>query len=218
MENVNKAKEEIRDILNGKEYQMYRNESKSILTIWWERAKEWVANQLEKLFPSLESASHTAAGPILIAIIVAVVAMVVVLAAFLVRGELRKHKYKDNKPFQSLKEMDWTLHTHLEEAMRLEAQGDFTTSTRHLFLALLLYCHEKEWLKARLWKTNWEYYDELRKVNKEWAERFYHLALLFDEATYGEKMVEKDEYVHYKSQVMEWLGDIQEAPTDAANK
>ncbi|MCR2822829.1 DUF4129 domain-containing protein [Lederbergia panacisoli] len=215
MENLNKAKEEIRDILNGTEYQMYANESKSIFTIWWERAKEWIADQLEKLFPSLESASHTAAGPILIAIIVAVVAMVGVLVLFLVRGQMRKRKYKDYKPFQSMKEMDWTFQTHLEEAVRFESLGDYTTSTRHLFLALLLYFHEKEWLIARIWKTNWEYYDELRKVNKEWAERFFNLALIFDEATYGERIVEKEEYVHYKSQVMEWLGDSQEAPTNA---
>ncbi|MBS4199249.1 DUF4129 domain-containing protein [Bacillus sp. FJAT-49732] len=223
MKNVNKAKDEIRDILNNKEYQVYANDSKSIFTIWWERAKEWIANQLEKLFPSLESASHAAAGPLLIAIIVIIVAMVFILAFLLVRRQVRQRKYKDHKPFQSLKEMEWTFQSHVEESERQESLGELTLATRHLFLSLLLYFHEKEWLIARIWKTNWEYYDELRKVNKEWAERFYNLALLFDEITYGDKTVNKDEYIQYKSQVMEWIdediNDGQEAPkTNASTK
>ena len=67
-----------------------------------------------------------------------------------------------------------------------------------MFLALLLYFHEKEWLEARIWKTNWEYYEEIRKVNQEWADQFYHLALLFDEATYGERKVDKEEYIRFE--------------------
>ncbi|MBW8349206.1 DUF4129 domain-containing protein [Bacillus sp. IITD106] len=216
MENVDKAKEEIRGILDGKEYQMYANESKSIFTIWWERAKEWIADQLAKLFPSLESASHAAAGPVLIAIIIAVLAMIVVLVLLLVRVQLRKRKYRDNKPFTSMKEMEWTYQTHLNEADRLSSLKEYSLSTRHLFLALLLYFHEKEWLIARIWKTNWEYYDELRKVNKEWAERFFNIALIFDEVTYGERIVTKEEYDQYKSQVLEWLSKIEEGPNNAA--
>jgi len=215
MENLDMAKEDIRDILNGKEYQLYANESKSILTIWWERAKEWLANQLEKMFPSLESASNSAAGPILIAIIVVVVAMIAILAFLLVRRQVRKRKYKENKPFQSLKEMEWTYQTHLDEATRLESQGDYTLSTRHLFLSLLLYFHENEWLVARIWKTNWEYYDELRKVNREWADRFFNLALLFDEITYGDRTIEKHEYIKYKSLVLDWLSEAKEGPINA---
>ncbi|MBS4194234.1 DUF4129 domain-containing protein [Lederbergia citri] len=216
MKNLDKAKEEIRSILDGKEYQMYANESKSIFTIWWERAKEWIANQLEKLFPSLESASHAAAGPVLIAIIIAVLAMIVVLTLLLVRVQLRKRKYWDNKPFTSMKEMEWTYQTHLNEADRLSSLKEYSLSTRHLFLALLLYFHEKEWLMARIWKTNWEYYDELQKVNKEWAERFFNIALLFDEVTYGERIVTKEEYLQYKLQVLEWLRKIEEGPNNAA--
>ena len=84
---------------------------------------------------------------------------------------------------------------------------DYTLSTRHLFLALLLYFHEKEWLEARIWKTNWEYYDELKKVNQEWAEQFYHLAYFFDEVTYGERNVQKEEYIQFHNEAMKWLGE-----------
>lgn len=205
MQNANREREKLQEILNEKEYQVYYNDSKSIFTIWWEKAKKWIAEQLSKLVPSLESA-ESAAGPILIVIIIIVIALLGVLAFFLIRNSRRKRKFRDHKPLQSLNEMNWTFQKHLSEASRLETLEDFTQSTRHLFLALLLYFHEKEWLEARIWKTNWEYYAELQKVNKQWADQFYYLATIFDGVTYGEKKVQKVEYLRFRSDVMLWLG------------
>ncbi|MFK4996928.1 hypothetical protein ACI2OX_03380 [Bacillus sp. N9] len=68
MINVEKAKDELETILQGKEYTAY-NASK--MESWWEKAKEWIADQLAKLFPSYEAAS-AAAQPLLIIIIIAV--------------------------------------------------------------------------------------------------------------------------------------------------
>lgn len=205
MQDANREREKLQEILNEKEYQVYYNDSKSIFTIWWEKAKKWIAEQLSKLVPSLESA-ESAAGPILIVIIIIVIALLGVLAFFLIRNSRRKRKFRDHKPLQSLNEMNWTFQKHLSEASRLETLEDFTQSTRHLFLALLLYFHEKEWLEARIWKTNWEYYAELQKVNKQWADQFYYLATIFDGVTYGEKKVQKVEYLRFRSDVMTWLG------------
>ncbi|MFK4996929.1 DUF4129 domain-containing protein [Bacillus sp. N9] len=58
---------------------------------------------------------------------------------------------------------------------------------------------------ARVWKTNGEYYEELKKVNPKWANEFHHLALIFDEVTYGEKSVQKEEYVPFYIKAMKWL-------------
>lgn len=62
-----KAREDLEGILKTKEYQVYYKDSKGLIETWWEKAKEWIASQLEKLFPDIESASG-ASGPILIAV------------------------------------------------------------------------------------------------------------------------------------------------------
>lgn len=72
-------------------------------------------------------------------------------------------------------------------------------------MALLLFFHDKEWLEAKLWKTNWEYYDELRKVKQAWADEFYDLALVFDEVAYGEYEIDQVEYNQFREKTFAWL-------------
>ena len=208
MQDANNAREKLLEILNDKEYQVYYNESKSILTIWWEKAKGWLAEQLGKLVPSLESA-ESAAAPILIIIMIAVILLLGVVTYILIRNSRHRRTFRDHKPLHSLRELNWTYQKHLSEASRLEALEEFSQSTRHLFLALLLYFHENEWLEARIWKTNWEYYNELEKVNKQWADQFYSLASIFDGVTYGEKQVQRQEYLRFRSDVMMLLNGDQ---------
>ncbi|EKN65458.1 hypothetical protein BABA_20006 [Neobacillus bataviensis LMG 21833] len=205
MIDANKARDDIEDILNAKEYSVY-NESKGFIQTWWENAKKWLAEQLEKLFPAIKSAS-SASEPILIAIIVIVVILLGFLTFFLIRNTKRNVKLCKQKPLQSLKEINWTYGRHLDEAKEYESSAEYSHSTRHLFLALLLYLHDKGWLEARIWKTNWDYFDELRKVDQQHAEQFYRLAHFFDEVTYGERTVSKEEYVQFKQEAMVWLGE-----------
>ncbi|MEH7123183.1 DUF4129 domain-containing protein [Bacillus sp. JJ1773] len=204
---TNKAKDELQRILDGKEYRVYYNDSKSMIEVWWEEAKKWMAEQLSKLFPSFEPTSG-ASGFILIVILIIVVVLLSISVFIIARNTKRNRMLRDQKPLQSMKELNWSFQQHLLEAKKLEALGEFTLSTRHMFLALLLYLHEKEWLEARIWKTNWEYYDELQKVNARWAELFFHLAQLFDEATYGEREIMKVEYDKFRSDAMYWLEEL----------
>ena len=126
----------------------------------------------------------------------------------MIRNSRRRKRFKEKKILQSVEEINWSFERHLTEARKLEELGDFTKSTRHLFLAILLYFHEKKWLEARIWKTNWEYYEELRKVNKQWAGNFYHLAILFDGVTYGGYEVQQEEYEKFQKEVMVWLNEM----------
>jgi hypothetical protein len=174
--------------------------------VWWEKAKEWIAHLLQKLFPSFHSASK-ASVPILIAVIIVVLILLGVAIFFTIRHQRRKRMLRNRKPLQSMKEMNWSFQRHLEETGKQESLGEYSLSTRHLFLALLLYFHEQEWLVARIWKTNWDYYDELRKVNQQDAQQFYQLARFFDEVTYGGRQVRREEYIEFQSEVMNWLGD-----------
>ena len=209
MVNVDKARDELQEILNGNEYTVYNNQSKSVLEMWWEKAKEWIEEQLGKLFPSFETTSAVA-GPILITIIIVVIILLALATFLIVRNSRRNRMFRDTSPLQSMREMDWSFQMHLSEALEQEGLEEYSLATRHQFLALLLYFHEKEWLEARVWKTNWEYYDELKKVNQQWADQFYYLAHFFDEVTYGERKVKKEEYIQFRTEAMKWLGETDE--------
>lgn len=204
----NHARDELESILSQKEYTDYYKPP-GLLETLWEKAKQWVLEQLMKLFPSMEASNAMASTIVLIAIIVGI-AVLAILAIWLIRYTNRKRKYRNQTPFQSRDDMNWSFHMHVEEAKSQEAQGQYSAATRHLFLALLLYFHEKKWLEAKIWKTNWEYFEELKKVNRADADEFYHLALMFDEVTYGEKVVEQAEYEQYRLAAMKWLDDFDE--------
>ncbi|MFF2445736.1 DUF4129 domain-containing protein [Neobacillus sp. NPDC058068] len=209
MLDANKARDELKEILNTKEYQIYHNESKGLIETLWEKAKQWIAEQLLKLFPSMESAG-SASGPILIAIIVVVVFFLAFAAIFMIRNHNRNKLLYNKKPLQSMHEINWSSERHLQEAKKQEGLAEYTLATRHLFLALLLYFHEKDWLEARIWKTNWEYYEELRKVNQQWAVKFYDLAAFFDEVTYGMRKVQEKEYQLFQTEVRRMLGEYEQ--------
>lgn len=202
--NENKARDQIEEILDGKEYKAYLQENQGLLAGWWEKAKEWIQEQLQKIDPSFEPTGAAASG-ILITMIVIIVVILLIIAFISVRNGVRRRKFRSNKPLKSMNEMEWSYTRHLEEAYKQEALKEYSKATRHMFLALLLYFHEQDYLEARVWKTNWEYYDELRKVNHEWADRFYRLALLFDEVAYGEREVQENEYLHYKQESHSWI-------------
>ncbi|MBM7585695.1 hypothetical protein JOC86_002237 [Bacillus pakistanensis] len=199
-----KARDDLEDILNNREYTVYNDRSSGILSSWWEKITSWIEDQLSDWFPALEATSGVA-SVVTISLIVLAIMLLLLCLFYVARGVRRNLKYKDKKPLQSLNEIHWSSSKHLSEADKQSAFGQYSLSTRHLFLALLLHFHEKEWLEAKIWKTNWDYYDELRRVNKVSAVQFFELALLFDEVTYGEKKLEKEEYLQYRKKVMMWL-------------
>ncbi|NHM34023.1 DUF4129 domain-containing protein [Neobacillus terrae] len=198
----NKARSKLERILDGKEYQVYSR--KGFLEKWWESAQQWIAEQLAKLFPSFESA-NLASGPILMGLIVIFLLLMALTVFFLFRRSRRNRWQRTKKPLSSSQEINWTFQQHLDEAQRLEADEEYTRATRHLFLALLLYFHKKEWLQARIWKTNWDYYEELRKIDQQLASQFSGFTSFFDEVAYGEKTAEREEYFAFRSTVMKWL-------------
>ncbi|WP_066062541.1 DUF4129 domain-containing protein [Neobacillus soli] len=205
----NKARDILKEILNTHEYKVYQTDSKGLIETLWDKAINWIGRLLAKLFPSIETAS-SAAKPILIAIIITVILLLALSLFLIIRNHRRNQIRSNKKPLHSLKEINWTSQRHLAEAGKLEALEEFTASTRHLFLALLMHFHEKEWLEARIWKTNWDYYEELQRVNQQWAEEFYGFAAFFDEVTYGERSVQKEEYLQFRVEAIKWLGKTEE--------
>lgn len=204
MPNVDQAKNELHNILSQKEYQIYYQDNRNFLEVWWDQAKHWVADQLSKWFASFEPSSGLAGG-ILIAMALVVLAMIALILFLVIRSVRRKRAFHDHQPLQSMHEKEWFSRNYVAEAQEQESKENYSHATRHMFLALLFYSHENGWLETRSWKTNWEYFDELRKVNRNSAEQFYNLALLFDEVFYGERAMQKDEYIQYRNEAMKWL-------------
>ncbi|MFD1706881.1 DUF4129 domain-containing protein [Siminovitchia sediminis] len=202
MLDADQARQRLEDILSRAEYTAYQEE-KSFLQVWWESAKEWIASQLEKLFSSSEAAS-AASGPVLAGMMILVLLLLGAAVYWLIRQTHRSRKYKDRSPFTN-QELEWTYGRHLSEAFKQESEKEYSMAARHLFLALLLYSHQQKWLEARVWKTNWEYYDELKRSNSEWAGQFYQLARIFDEVTYGKRELDKEDFEPFRKKVMERL-------------
>ncbi|MFE7062697.1 DUF4129 domain-containing protein [Sutcliffiella sp. NPDC057660] len=199
-----KAREELQEILKHHEYQIYYEDNRNTLQVLWDDLKAWLADLLAKFFPSLEATSSVAGNILIVVISVAIAVLLIIFIFFAVRYRQRRSIGKQ-QPFQSPNELEWSYQQHLKHALKQEELSDFSLSTRHLFLALLLYFHEKSWLEARIWKTNWEYYEELRSAKKESADLFFNFALLFDRATYGKQQIQKEEYSLYRDKALKWL-------------
>src|SRR5690625_491519 len=208
MQSPDKAREELEEILNQKEYQDYYEDQRNFIQIWWDKLKQWFSELLSDLFsgfnPSIDFADTV------LVIIIGVAVLLACLVGFLIfRSVKRKRTFNTHQPLQSVDEMEWSVTEHLKEAKRQEREENYSLATRHQFLALLLYFHERKWLEAHVWKTNWDYVNELKREDKQKAEAFYELARIFDEAFYGKRMIKHEEYLSYEKKVQKWL----EVPT-----
>lgn len=210
--NEDRARDELESILNRREYQVYYEDNRNSLQIWWDNLKAWLTGWLDEFFFNLGAPAGVANG-----LLIMVIGILIFVFGFailrLVRKVQKKRAFQNKKPLQSLKEKHWSFSDHLAEAEKQETQGSYQPAVRHLFLALLLYFDEKEDLKARTWKTNGEYYEELRRVNPEKAEHFYRLAVQFDQVTYGDRPIIKRDYESYRNETLQWMGKEQWSQT-----
>ncbi|WP_413375327.1 DUF4129 domain-containing protein [Alkalihalobacillus sp. 1P02AB] len=200
----NHAREELEHILSDREYTIYYEDHRGLIEKTIDRIINWIVEQISKLFPNIEEVAN-GNGYLIFGLVVTGVVLLLIALFFLIRTIQRKRRFRDNKPLHSLSEKEWTYEMYMKEAENLENEGDYTKATRHLFLAILLYFDRREWLLAKPWKTNWEYYDELRSSSKERAERFFEFALLFDRATYGDHRVNLNEYERFKQEAISIL-------------
>jgi len=206
MQSPDKAREELEEILNQKEYQDYYEDQRNFIQIWWDKLKQWFGELLSDLFSGFNPSSDFA--DTVLVIIIGVAVLLACLVGFLIfRSVKRKRTFNTHQPLQSVDEMEWSVTEHLKEAKRQEREENYSLATRHQFLALLLYFHERKWLEAHVWKTNWDYVNELKREDKQKAEAFYELARIFDEAFYGKRKIKHEEYLSYQKKVQKWLED-----------
>lgn len=194
------GKEKLVEIVNRKEYQVYYEDNRSLI----QKAIDWIQELfekfLQKLFPNLTTAANVAGIIIAILFIMLVVILAIIVVRLINRHRLRR-AYEQSIPFSHLHEGKWTYHDHFQAAKEQEGNGLYAEGIRHLFLGLILYYHHMGWLTLERWKTNWEYYSELKRRVKEEASHFNKLALQFDEVTYGKKKVSKEQFEQFKANV-----------------
>lgn len=204
MTDLDQARDKIEKIIHTDEYQIYYEDNRNFIERWWDSVLEWLEELLGKVFGSLAPANGLATG-VMVIMTVVVIILVVSTVFFLVRSYRRKLHYHERKSLYTKEEKDWTYLDHLSEASKNEGEENLQLATRHLFLALLLNFHEKGFVEARIWKTNWEYYEEIKQLENDRAENFYKLASIFDAVVYGEQLVNKASYVSYKNSIMKWI-------------
>lgn len=178
------------------EYQVYYQTHKNFLLEWFNRFKNWLIHILKKLFPNLHVNDKTLEW-VSYGIMAAVVIIFLFLVVKVILKLVQERRYY-TRPIHSNEDLHVSSQNHLNEAHHLAQKGDFRLALRHVFLSFILYLDENELITAKPWKTNWEYYDELNEQNKELADEFYLLALKFDEAIYGGRVINMDDYLSYR--------------------
>lgn len=205
MTNVDhKARDDLQDILNQREYEIYYEDNRSLLEKVWDAVADWFGELLEKLFQSMDPANSL--STFMLTILIIGVGILIGIVVFLViRKKKRSRQFHKLSPLASTSEKNGSFKDHLQEAEKQSARKRYALAARHMFLALLLYFHEKGWLEAQDWKTNWDYFAELESKDKSLAERFFLLALTFDEVVYGKRMLTEEEYMSFRNEIIVWL-------------
>ncbi|GEN31919.1 uncharacterized protein with PQ loop repeat [Cerasibacillus quisquiliarum] len=204
MYDVDYAKEQLQHILNGLEYRSYYNQREGFVSKWWNKLVEWLADKLIAIFKTTETSQNI--SEIILVIIITLIVLFMIFGLFIfLRHIQRRRRYRSQQPLSTWDKIDWTYENHLAEAKKLELENNLQHATRHRFLALLLFFDERGYLEKKIWKTNVDYYLELKQGSKERANTFLQLARTFDDVVYGEHNINKKDYEVFRQQTIPWL-------------
>ncbi|MBO8171546.1 MAG: DUF4129 domain-containing protein [Bacillaceae bacterium] len=187
------ARHRLEEILSRDEYRVYDQTDD-------ETFKNWLAEWLESLFPEF-----AVSGEMTEWISYLVIALGIILFLLFILGMGRKIVRQSRlkaKPAGTRAELVMSARRHLLEANKKADEGDFREALRHVFLALLLALDEQGRIKARHWKTNREYYQELTGSDPDTAPFFYKMAIRFDEVVYGDRLIDARGYREFRKQVL----------------
>lgn len=192
--NPDEVQKQLENILSGEEYLAYNNGQGG----WKARLEtiiQWILDLIAKMFPGV-SFSGGLVGIVTYIVIAVGLLLLIILAFFFVRRFVldgkRRHESLGTRRDFSMAAMD-----HLQAASDFSRAGEYQKALRHLFLAMLIHLDEKKWLRAKPWKTNGEYYEELLDHAPFVAERFHEMAEAFNESFYGGHPITQDAYMRF---------------------
>lgn len=196
-------REDLQGILTTQEYQIYTQENRSVLQNLFDALKNWLHQLLQTIFPQFEVAKRTSEwlyyGISALGVILLFLLLFLLLSRF-VRQDRVNWKQVNMASSQTL-----TTQQHLAEAHRLAEEGNYSSALRHLFLGFLLQIDQNQWIETKAWKTNWEYYAELKDRAPQLATSFYTLAVKFEEVMYGGRFITQEDYRLYLNQIKKWI-------------
>ena len=203
MKPLTSLREDLEGILATQDYKIYTQENKSVLQNLLASLKNWLQQILQNLFPHTDVAKKTSDW--LSYGLIALGIFLLFLLLFLLLSRFVRHGRIHSKEVRLAMDKPLTAQRQLAEAHKLAEAGDYSSALRILFLGFILYLDQNQRIEAKAWKTNWEYYAELKERTPQLANSFYKLAIKFEEAMYGGRPIAKDDYCFYSNQVRELI-------------
>lgn len=203
MKPLTSLREELEGILGTKEYTIYTQEHKSSLQNLLASLQHWLQQILQTVFPHTDVGKKTSAwlsyGLIALGMFLLLLMLILLVSRFVRPSRVQA------KPMRPAADQPFTIQRRLAEAHRLAEAGDYSSALRNLLLGFILYLDQNQRIEAKVWKTNWEYYAELKERSPQLAASFYELAQKFEEALYGGRPIAQNDYWFYSSQVSKWI-------------
>ena len=199
MKPLDSLRDDLQEILATKEYQIYNHENQNVLLDLLKRLENWLNSILNTIFPQADFVKRTSEwlsyGIATLGVLLFILLLFLLLSRFVRQGRVNQKRVDmSNRLTRSVQQ-------HLAEAHRLTEQAEYSLALRHLFLGFILYLDQNQWIEARVWKTNWEYYAELKDRAPQLANSFNTLAIRFEEAMYGGRSIAMGDYWSYYNQV-----------------
>lgn len=203
MKPIDSLREDLQGILATQEYQIYTQKTKSVQQELFEALNKWLQQILQSIFPHTDIAKRTSEW--LSFVIVALGLLLLFLLLYLLLSRFSRQGQVNSKRVSLVEGQALTAQRHLSEAYKLAEAGNYTSALRNLFLGSIIFLDQNRWIEAKTWKTNWEYYAELKDRAPQLAGSFYTLAVKFEEALYGGRQIARDDYWLYHNQFQKWL-------------
>lgn len=203
MKPIDSLREDLQGILATKEYQIYTQENKSVQQELFDALNKWLHQLLQSIFPHTDIAKRTSEW--LSFVIVALGLLLLFLLLYLLLSRFVRQGQVNSKQVSMVEGQALTAQRHLAEAYKLAEAENYSSALRNLFLGSIIFLDQNQWIEAKTWKTNWEYYAELKDRAPQLANSFYTLAVKFEEALYGGRPIARDDYWLYHNQFKKWL-------------
>src|SRR5690625_6609250 len=76
-------------------------------------------------------------------------------------------RLKKSQPFGDIDTQSLTLTDYQTSLAKAEQNKNYSLAIRYQFLILLVKLDQREWILKKSWKTNWDYYQELKQDRED---------------------------------------------------
>ncbi|MBX0358166.1 hypothetical protein [Halobacillus sp. Nhm2S1] len=200
----NEGKEQLKEILERPEYQAYEQESQTASQRLLDIIAQWVKELLETWFPNFQVSDSAINGWIYFFGFIGI-GILLLLVIKLVGRFSGEKKLSEKRTFSMTSELAWSSAKHMQEAEARAEDGQFSEAARHVFLGMLLDFDARNLVEVKTWKTNGDYEKDLQDSNHTLVADFSFLAKVFDQITYGNRTLLKEEFDEFRSRAFQWM-------------